>query len=203
MPATLSLQRSRAVRISTGILRPSRRQLLEHADAVHLRQADIEDHRVIGLGIAEKMPFLAVEGLVDDIAGIGQRLDDLAVQVLVILDDEYPHGITILLPETGSAIGEIRVDRKAARSVCRNDNFNLAATLPVLRRHENHDDTTFIRLRGIRQLPALLGRDLLANGIAICRRDRHALRTKQRRRAKRGDGCSSCLRLGFSYCWCG
>src|SRR5690349_18007071 len=43
------------------------------------------------------MPLLAVERLVDDIAGIRQRLGDLAVELLVILDDEYPHFWRILL----------------------------------------------------------------------------------------------------------
>ena len=43
---------------------------LQHRDAVHLRQADIEHHGVVGLAVAEKMPLLAVEGAIDHIAGI-------------------------------------------------------------------------------------------------------------------------------------
>ena len=34
---------------------------LDDADAVHLRQADVEHDRVVGLGVAEEMPFLAVD----------------------------------------------------------------------------------------------------------------------------------------------
>ena len=34
------------------------------------------------------MPLLAVEGAVDDIAGVGQRGGELAVEIGVVLDDE-------------------------------------------------------------------------------------------------------------------
>ena len=44
----------------------------QHADAIEHRQAEIENHRVIGFGVAEEMAFLAVHGLVDHIARIGQ-----------------------------------------------------------------------------------------------------------------------------------
>ena len=60
----------------------------QHRDAVHLRQADIEDHRVIGLGLAEIMPLLAVERAIDDITGVGQRGRELAVEVGIVLDHE-------------------------------------------------------------------------------------------------------------------
>ena len=66
---------------------------LDDADAVHLRQADVEHHRVVRLGVAEEMAFLAIIGAVDDIARIGKGIRQLPVQVLVILDDEYAHGI--------------------------------------------------------------------------------------------------------------
>src|SRR5437667_402889 len=46
---------------------------LEHRDAVHLGQADVEDDRVIGLAFAEKVTLLAVEGAVDHVAGVGER----------------------------------------------------------------------------------------------------------------------------------
>src|SRR3546814_11322684 len=51
--------------------------LLEHAEPVHLRQADIQHHRIIGFGIAEEVPFFTIEGHVDGIAAVGQRLFDL------------------------------------------------------------------------------------------------------------------------------
>ena len=64
--------------------------LLEHAQAVLLRQAEIEHHGVVGLGVAEKMPLLAVEGGIDGVAGLAQRGDELAVKVRIVLDDEKP-----------------------------------------------------------------------------------------------------------------
>ena len=67
--------------------------LLEHADAVHLRQADIEDDDVVGLGLAEEVALLAVEGGVDGVAGVGQRRDQLAIEIAVILDDQDAHGL--------------------------------------------------------------------------------------------------------------
>ncbi len=66
--------------------------LLEHADAVHLRQADVEDDDVVGLGLAEEVAFLAVEGGIDGIAGIGERRDQLAIEIAIILDDQNAHG---------------------------------------------------------------------------------------------------------------
>ena len=64
----------------------------QHRNAVHLRQADVEDDGVVGLGLAEIMALLAVEGAVDDIAGVGQRGGELAVEIGVVLDDEEAQG---------------------------------------------------------------------------------------------------------------
>ena len=64
--------------------------LLEHAQAVLLGQAEIEHDGVVGLGVAEKMPLLAVEGGVDGVARIAQRGDELTVEVWIVLDDEKP-----------------------------------------------------------------------------------------------------------------
>ena len=38
------------------------------------------------------MALLAVEGAIDDIAGVGQRGGELAIEVGVILDDEEAQG---------------------------------------------------------------------------------------------------------------
>ena len=62
--------------------------LLEHAQAVFLGETEIEYDGVVGLGIAEKMPLLAVERGVDGVARIAQRGDELPVQVGIVLDDE-------------------------------------------------------------------------------------------------------------------
>jgi hypothetical protein len=37
------------------------------------------------------MALLAVEGTIDDIAGIDQRVGNLPVEILVIFDNEYAH----------------------------------------------------------------------------------------------------------------
>jgi len=69
---------------------------LEHREPVHLRQADIEDDRVIGLGLAQIMALLAVEGAVDHIAGVRERSRQLAIEIGVVLDDEQAHGQNLL-----------------------------------------------------------------------------------------------------------
>ena len=61
---------------------------LQHRDAVHLRQADVEHDGVIGLAVAEEVPLLAVERAIDHIAGIGQRRRQLTVEIRIIFNDE-------------------------------------------------------------------------------------------------------------------
>ena len=68
--------------------------LLEDGDAVHFRQADIEDDEVVRLGLAEEEAFLAVHRGIDRIAGIAQRRHQLPVQILVILDHQDAHGLS-------------------------------------------------------------------------------------------------------------
>ena len=75
--------RHRAARLAPG---------LEHGNAVALGQADVEHDRVIGLGVAEKPAFLAVEGPVDGVARRFQRRRDLAVEIAIVFDDEKAHG---------------------------------------------------------------------------------------------------------------
>ena len=65
---------------------------LQHGNAVHLRQADIENDRVVGLGLAQIMPLFAVERPVDDIAGVRQGGRKLAVEIRIILDNEETQG---------------------------------------------------------------------------------------------------------------
>ena len=71
------------------LLRPP--PLLQDRDAIHLGQAEIEDHHVVGLGVAEEVAVLAVAGAVDGIAGLAQRVAELTVEVWVIFDDENAH----------------------------------------------------------------------------------------------------------------
>ncbi len=61
---------------------------LQHRNAVHLRQADIEHDRVIGLAVAEKVPLLAVERAIDHVAGVGQRRRELAIEIGIVFNDE-------------------------------------------------------------------------------------------------------------------
>ena len=74
--------------------------LLEHAQAVLLGQAEIEHDGVIGFGIAEEMPLLAVEGGIDGIARIAQSRNELPVEVRIVLDDEKPQ--SHVLPNTSA-----------------------------------------------------------------------------------------------------
>src|SRR3974390_2460655 len=61
---------------------------LQDGNAVHLGQTDIQNNRIIGLGLAEKMPFLAIESAVDHVSRIGERGYELPVEIRIILNDE-------------------------------------------------------------------------------------------------------------------
>ena len=61
---------------------------LQHRDAVHLRQSDIEHDRVVGLAVAEKVAFLAIEGAIDDVTGVGQRSGELTIEIGIVFNDE-------------------------------------------------------------------------------------------------------------------
>ena len=65
---------------------------LEHGDAVPLGQADVENDRVIGLGIAQKPALLSVEGLVHGVARRFQRSGHLSVEIAIVFDNQKPHG---------------------------------------------------------------------------------------------------------------
>ena len=60
----------------------------QHRDAVHFRQADVEDDGVVRLALAEIMAFLAVEGAVDDVTGVGQRGRELPIEIGVVFNNE-------------------------------------------------------------------------------------------------------------------
>ena len=69
---------------------------VQDRDAVHLRQAEIEDDGVVGLGLAEELPFLAVDGRVDRVARLFEGGHDLLIEGSVVLDDEKAHGSSFL-----------------------------------------------------------------------------------------------------------
>lgn len=60
-------------------------------NAIQLRQADIEDDGVIGLGVAEVMPLFAVECLIDDITGLFQGVGQLTIEIGIVLNNENTH----------------------------------------------------------------------------------------------------------------
>ena len=61
---------------------------LEDRDAVALGQADVEHDRVIGLGVASKPAFLAVESAVHRIARGLERRRNLAVEIAIVFDNQ-------------------------------------------------------------------------------------------------------------------
>ncbi len=64
---------------------------LEDGNAVAFGQADVEHDRVIGLGVAEKPAFLAVESAVDRVARRLQRRYDLPVEIAIVFDNQQAH----------------------------------------------------------------------------------------------------------------
>src|SRR5690348_39201 len=69
----------------------------QYGNAVHFRQANIEDHSIVGFGLPEIMTLFAVERAIDDISGVGQRSGELAIEIGVILDHEEAQGIFLRL----------------------------------------------------------------------------------------------------------
>ena len=63
----------------------------QYRQAVHLRQADVENDRIVGFGLAEVMAFLAVEGAIDDVTRVGQRACQLSIEIGIVLDHEETH----------------------------------------------------------------------------------------------------------------
>jgi hypothetical protein len=79
-------------------------------NSVHFRQADIENDGVVGFGLSEIMALLAIEGAIDDIAGVGQRSGELTIKVGVVLDHEEAQGI-ILHSRTGMKLATDGINR--------------------------------------------------------------------------------------------
>jgi hypothetical protein len=57
------------------------------AEPIDLRQPEVEDDRVVLLGLAEKVGALAVGGAVDRIAGVAKRRFELPRQQRLVFDD--------------------------------------------------------------------------------------------------------------------
>ena len=82
---------SRAVRISTGILRPSPRQLAQPAHAVAAGQAEVEHHRVVGHVDQRRVRPRAVAEPVDHMLALAQPGGQRLAEQRIVLDDEHAH----------------------------------------------------------------------------------------------------------------
>jgi hypothetical protein len=76
--------------------------LFKHGQAVLLRQSNIKDDRVIGFGIAEKVPLLPVTRAIDGVAGFLERGHELAIEIGIIFDDQDAHVTPFPVPAFAS-----------------------------------------------------------------------------------------------------
>ena len=63
----------------------------QHRQAIHLRQTQVEHHRVVSLGSSQKLRLLAVAGHVDGVPGLAQHAAKLFSQNDFVFDDEDAH----------------------------------------------------------------------------------------------------------------
>ncbi len=68
---------------------------LKDGNAIHLRQTDVQNDRIVGFRFAQIVAFLAVESAVDDIAGVRQRGGKLTIEIWIVLDHEEAHGLVL------------------------------------------------------------------------------------------------------------
>ena len=69
---------------------------LEHRDAVHLGQANIQDHGVVRFALAEIVSLFTVESAIDDVARIRECGRELPIEIGIVLDNKKPQGIAPL-----------------------------------------------------------------------------------------------------------
>ena len=81
--------------------------VLPSRDAVDLGQAQVQHDHVIGLGVAEEVGLLAVRGVIDRVAGVGQRRLQLAGQVGVVLDEQHAHSAFSQNPAGAAVHGDV------------------------------------------------------------------------------------------------
>ena len=77
---------------------------VEHRDAVHVGQPEIEDRRVVRLGFAKELSLLAVERPIDRIPRRSKALTILLVQNLVVFNNEEAHAWIFLMNRSGDEI---------------------------------------------------------------------------------------------------
>jgi hypothetical protein len=91
MPCTLSDQRSRAVQQQDGHAASVAAPLLQHAQPVFLRQANVQDHCVVRLAVTKEVTFLPVKSRIHHVPGIAQRRRKLRIEVTIIFNEENSH----------------------------------------------------------------------------------------------------------------
>ena len=69
--------------------------LPQHREAVDLRQAEVEDHRVVALGSSQELAALAVGGVIHGIARLAQRAAKLLSQLEFVFDDQDAHALLL------------------------------------------------------------------------------------------------------------
>ncbi len=77
--------------MSTGIILPALRQRSRDADAVELRQSEIEKNGVVGLGVAEEPALLAIVRDIDGIPRINERGAQLDRQLGIVFNYQQTH----------------------------------------------------------------------------------------------------------------
>src|SRR5688500_2498316 len=90
------------------------------------------------------MPFLPVERLVDDVSGFDERLRNLPVELPVVLDHEYTHGLGDPVAYS-EGIGESRAPGKrpvpcGAGLIGRDHDLHAPAALATLAGNQDDDD---------------------------------------------------------------
>jgi hypothetical protein len=64
---------------------------LQHAHAVHLGQTEVQDHRVIGFGLAQELGFFAIGRMVDGVTRVIKGRLELTGQIRIVFDQQDPH----------------------------------------------------------------------------------------------------------------
>jgi hypothetical protein len=62
----------------------------QQRESVDFRQPQIENHRVVSLGMREEIGPLAIAGAVDSVPSFGERFRQLPGKAYFVLDDQKP-----------------------------------------------------------------------------------------------------------------
>ena len=135
MPSTFSRQLPRAVRISTGKRRPGGPPGAQHGEAVATGQAQIQDHRIVGLGVAQELGFLAVAGTVDGVAGQRQHLEQMLGDAGLVLGQQHAHRSVLALVGLVGLVSELGLGRSVEQMARRSRRWR---SVPRSRRPNDH-----------------------------------------------------------------